>query len=222
LLDQPVSEHSRQADVEIVLSKTPAYLLTSLAIPASPADTGAKPSGLRPGSPGYQQHVWHATLGPDCHVFVNHPGASFDLCESRPGFWYGNGVLPRTEQREGRLMQIFEIPESHPIGFTHAHWPADAFQRQVVVGNWAFGVKDKGCIALWCSQPLQSHDDVLSGRELRAWGRRVAWLCVCAEVKESGGFEGFQRSCRALAPSLDAATRTLRLRGSDAIRSSEP
>jgi hypothetical protein len=215
---QPATSRSRQSEAEIVLYKTPAYLLTSVAIPASFSGKGGKRAGLQPGSAGYQQHLWHATLGRDCHVFVNHPGASFDQSESRPGFWYGNGVLPRISQREGMLLQIFDIPESHPIGFTHAHWPADAFQRQEVLDHWAFGLKGNGCIALWCSAPLQAHADVLSGRELRAWGRRTAWLCVCGDVRESGGWDGFRRSCLARGPSFDTATRVLTQSGQEPLR----
>jgi hypothetical protein len=218
LMRRPVSTRSRQGDVEIVLHKTPAYLLTSLAIPASPSGKSGKPAGLQPGSPGYQQHLWHATLGRTCHVFVNHPGASFDQSESRPGFWYGNGVIPRTAQREGLLLQIFDIPEWHPIGFTHAHWPADAFSRQQVLDHWAIGVQGNGCIALWCSARLEPHNDVLSGRELRAPGRLCAWLCVCADVGESGGWDGFKRSCLALRPAFDAATRTVTLPGQEPFR----
>ena len=218
LMRQPAIRRSRQTDAEIVLYKTPSYLLTSVAIPASLAGKGGKPADLQPGSAGYQQHLWYATLGRDCHVFVNHPGASFDESESRPGFWHGNGVLPRTSQQEGTLLQIFDIPESHPIGFTHAHWPSDAFQRQEVLDHWAFGVKGNGCIALWCSERLQPHNDVLSGRELRAWGRQAAWLCVCRGLEESGGLEGFKRSCLALHPAFDAATRVLTMRGREPYR----
>jgi hypothetical protein len=205
-------------DAEIILHKTPTYLLTSIAIPASAANRGNKRPSLQPGDAGYQQHLWHATLGRDCHVFVNHPGGSFDQSESRPGFWYGNGVLPRMAQREGMLMQIFDIPESYPIGFTHAHWPADVFDRQVLLDHWAFGVKGNGCIALWCSERLQPQDDVLSGRELRAWARRVAWLCVCGDVRQSGGWEDFQKSCLTIDPAFNAASRTLTLRGREPFR----
>jgi hypothetical protein len=213
LMRQSASKRSRHTEADVALYKTSSFLLTSVAIPASFDSQGHKPTGLQPGNPGYQQHLWHATLGWNCHVFVNHPGASFDQSESRPGFWYGNGVLPRMAQREGMLEQIFDIPESHPIGFTHAHWPADAFARQTVLDHWAFGARDNGCIALWCSERLEPHDDVLSGRELRAWGRRAAWLCVCGDARQTAGLDSFMRSCRALHPAFNAATRTLTMDG---------
>jgi hypothetical protein len=211
-MSQPYSGDSREAGVIVRLNKTPAYLLTSLAIPGpagSPTGKNGQPPVLIPGQPGYQQHLWHATLGRDCHVFVNHPGASFDQSESRPGYWYGNGVLPRLEQHDGLLLETFDVPDSHPIGFTHAHWPADVFDRQELCDHWVFGIKGQGAIALWCSAPLQPYDDVLCGRELRAAGRRVAWLCVCGSVPGAGGMDAFQRSCRALAPTFDPATGSL-------------
>ncbi|MCX7045300.1 MAG: hypothetical protein NTX50_07455 [Candidatus Sumerlaeota bacterium] len=221
IMRQPAAKTYRQADVEITANKTPAYFLTSLQIPASFSNAGAaggKRVGLQPGGAGYQQHLWHATLGRDCHVFVNHPGASFDKSESRPGYWYGNGVIPRLSQRGDTLMEIFDIPESHPIPFTHAHWPSNAFDRQEIRGQWAFGMKGDGCIALWCSQPLQPFSDIMTGRELRAMGRRAAWVCVCGSAKESGGFEAFIKKCLTAEPAFAAEKLALKWSGAEALR----
>ncbi len=220
LMARPACRRYRQDGVEVVLHRTSDYLLTSLAIPASfDSGEGAAEapanwrSALWPGKPGYQQHLWQATLARDCHVFVNHPGATFDQSQSRPGYWYGNGSLPSLSQTEGVLAEIFDIPEGHPVGFTHAHWPSDAFDRQEVSGHWAFGVRRTGAVALWCSAPLEPHHDVLTGRELRAPGRRVAWLCLCGPAASAGAFDAFVGSCLELSPALDARARCLRLRG---------
>ncbi|HPD14480.1 MAG TPA: hypothetical protein PLE19_05995 [Planctomycetota bacterium] len=228
LMRQPACRRYRQDGVEVVLHKTTDYLLTSLAIPASfdfgegaaemPANWRA---ALWPGKPGYQQHLWQASLARDCHVFVNHPGGTFDGTQSRPGYWYGNGSLPSLSQTEGTLAEIFDIPDAHPVGFTHAHWPSDAFDRQEVLGHWAFGRRGTGAVALWCSQPLAPHDDVLTGRELRAAGRRVAWVCLCGPAPDAGAFEAFVRSCAAMAPAFDASARRLRLGGETALEWTE-
>lgn len=216
LMVQAVDRVTLHEGVELVLHKTPAYLLSSLQIPRVAPVTG-KVKGLLPGTPGYQQHLWHATLGRDGHIFVNHPGASFDLCESRPGYWYGNGTLPRLSQRGGQLLEIFNIPDTHPIGFTHAHWPADAFDRQELDGHWAFGAKGAGYIALWCSQPLLPHNAVLMGRELRAEGRRAAWLCLCGEAATSGSFAEFCQACRAMQPAFDETRLSVQLKGRETL-----
>jgi hypothetical protein len=235
LMRQPASRRYRHASVEIVLHKTRDYLLTSLAIPAPLVDEKGQPAGLQPGWGGYQQHAWQATLAPGCHVFVNHPGCSFDESKARPGYWYGNGVLPRVTQHDGALTAIYSIPDGsqpyprrstaewfwpiggcpvpfdlHPIPFTHAHWPADAFDRQEIRDHWAFGQKDSGYVALWCSAPLQPHDDVLTGRELRAWAPRCAWLVLCGSVEQDGPFADFIDACLARQPEFDPESLALR------------
>ena len=218
----PLSTCTRQDGVEIVLHKTADCLLTSLAIPASfdraDPDSGAAPnvrSRLLPGLAGYQQHLWHASLGRDCHVFVNHPGASFDESASRPGYWYGNGALPRLAQREGVVLEVFDIPDDHPIAFTHAHWPTDAFDRIGADDQWVFGACGTGAVGLWCSERLTTHDEVLTGRELRAWGRRVAWVCVCGNGED---FDGFMDACQALRPVFDADALDLEVAGQEPLR----
>lgn len=220
LMHSPISRTYRQASVEIKLEKTTDYLLTSLQLPASfqPANSKVEPPykthGLIPGRQGYQQHLWHAILARDCHVFVNHPGASFDMSESRPGFWYGNGVLPYLVQKGSKIIQIFNIPDWHPILFTHAHWPTDIFDLQVMENQWAFGRKGNGCVALWCSTALKVCSEVLTARELRAEGQVVAWVGICG----SGDLDAFVASCHAEQPDFDANTLTLSLNGKPTLK----
>lgn len=216
LMNQSVDRVTLHEGVELALHKTSAGLLSSLQLPRV-APVISKVKSLQPGTPGYQQHLWHATLGRDCHIFVNHPGSSFDLCESRPGYWYGNGTLPRLSQRGGRVLEIFDIPDAHPIGFTHAHWPADTFDRQEISGHWVFGAKGTGYIALWCSQPLTPHNAVLMGRELRAEGRRVAWICLCGDAATSGSFAAFCQGCRSQQPVFDEMKLSVQLNGREAL-----
>lgn len=205
-MSAPASKTYSEANVEITLEKTADWLLTSLQLPASWQE---KPSqveppfaaaGLIPGRQGYQQHLWHASLGRDCHVFVNHPGATFDFSSSRPGFWYGNGHLPRTYQNRSVLSQIFNTPDDHPVPFTHAHWPTDAFDESIVEAHWAFGRKGSGCVGLWCSEPLSLKSEVLTDRELRADGRCVAWMCFCNTESD---LNTFSQSCKSANPSFD-------------------
>jgi hypothetical protein len=211
VMSKPISKTYSEASVEITLEKTADFLLTSLQVPASwqreqsRVDPPFRTKGLLPGRQGYQQHLWHATLGRDCHIFVNHPGATFDFSSSRPGFWYGNGFLPRVRQEGNVLAQIFNTPDDHPIPFTHAHWPSDAFDESEIRSHWAFGRKGPGCIALWCSEPLALRSEVLTDRELRAEGHSVAWMCFCG----SGSLDPFKAECLAAAPNYDASTTAL-------------
>ncbi len=218
-MNQAASRRYSQAGVEIVLHKTSDYILTSLAVPRSDAK-----SGPRPGGGGYQEHLWQATLGGGCHVFVNHPGCSYDVDKlSRPGYWYGNGVLPVVRQREGILQTIFNIPDGtkssglHPIPFTHAYWPADAFEQQKVHGHWVFGRKGTGFIGLWCSERLESQDDILTGRELRAPGYRSAWVAITGGLSEHKSFEAFMESCSARTPEFDRDKLVLQMKGEEPL-----
>jgi hypothetical protein len=240
---QPVSRIYRHADVQIVLEKTPAYLLTSLAVPAEPRPGEHPENDFRPGGAGYQQHLWQATLGRDCHVFVNHPGGFFDGTKSRPGYWYGNGILPRVRQKGNWVQAIHVIADGtktkppitpnvwqwgststvrpydlYPIAFTHAHWPADSFDRQERRGNWIFGQKSRGLIGLWCSEPLVPCDDVLTGRELRANGYVSAWLVVCGDLEKESSLESFMTSCQSRRPAFDRTDLTLSTSGGDKTR----
>jgi hypothetical protein len=234
---RPVSRRYSQAGVEIVLHKTSDYILTSLAVPRTDSKTGP-----RPGGGGYQEHLWQATLEAGCHVFVNHPGCSFDVDKlSRPGYWYGNGVLPVVRQRAGILQTIFNIPDGtksaplppengagsapsprpfdlYPIPFTHAYWPAGAFEEQKSQGHWVFGRRRTGFIALWCSEPLESQDDILPGCELCASGYRSAWVVICGGLSENESFEAFMDSCSARFPEFDRDRLVLQMQGEEALR----
>jgi len=200
IMAAPATRQYRHGLVNLHVTKTRGYLLSAVALDwrVHPASS-TWDHDLRAGNPGYQQHVWHATLGSRCHVFVNHPGAHDDLTMARPGYWYGNGILPCVRPEADRLAEVFEIPETHPVRFTHAHWPADLFSRQLRSAHWLFGEYGQGRVALWCSAALEPHDEVLTGREYRASGRCSAWLCVCGETNQES-FEAFIARCRALAP----------------------
>jgi hypothetical protein len=195
-----------QKDVEIFIQKSSGYLLTGVDIPDSPAE-GYE---FIPGEEGIQEQLWQASLGADVQVFVNHPGSSYDLCSSRPGYWYGNGTLPKVKAFGNILWCLYDISVNHPVEFTHAHWPSDAFVQETLAGQWAFGETERGRIALWCSQPMERMNDVLLGRELRASGRRVAWMCLCADIEEDLNGTAFQERCRSLDPKWDVQKMTAR------------
>jgi hypothetical protein len=243
LIREPASMVYRHADAQIVLEKTAGFILTSLAVPAVPREGEHPDNDLRPGGAGYQQHLWQATLGRDCHVFVNHPGGTFDGTKSRPGYWHGSGLLPRVRQRGNVLQAIHVIADGrwtrpaitpaiwewasastvrpydvHPVAFTHAHWPADAFDREVRRGGWVFGRKGSGLIGLWCSEPLVPHDDILTGRELRAEASASAWLVICGSLAGDGTLEDFMTACEARAPAFDRVAFTMSVKGEPDLR----
>jgi hypothetical protein len=140
----------------------------------------------RPGSPGYQQHVWQATLGPDAVVFTNHPGGDEGDLTGRPNFWAGNGVLPRAGQAGNVLVCVHRVPPSDPRPYSHAYLPADRFDRVVAQDGWVFAALGTGYLALHSQHRWQARGD-----ELRVSAVDNTWLCEVGRAADWGGFEDF-------------------------------
>ena len=155
---------------------------------------------FEPGVYGYQQHMWSAALDPETHVFTNHPGGTVDSSSMRPGYWYGNGVMPAIKQEKNHIGIIYEIPDSYPIHFTHLFWPSVKFDQTEKAGNWLFGRKGNGYIGVWCSRELKPYDDELAGCEYRAYGDKTAWWCICGSASEDSDFSAFCRACTVSKP----------------------
>lgn len=152
---------------------------------------------FEPGVFGYQQHMWYAALDPELVVFVNHPGQSCEAAtEVRPGYWYGNGIMPALRQEKNVLGALYVIPENYPIHFTHIFWNESKFDLTNESGNWIFGKKNESYIAIWCNRAMEMHNEVLFHCEKRNYGSKNAYLVVCGSQKEDRSFENFQEACK--------------------------
>jgi hypothetical protein len=147
----------------------------------------------RPGRPGYQQHPWQATLGPDAVVFTNHPGSDDE--SSRPNFWAGNGILPRVAQHENVLICIHHVPANDPFPFSHAYFPRDAFDEIIERDQWVFGHKGEGYIGLYSQHPVRwlvdQYDEAHPTIELRAETPTNAWIVELGDELRWGSFANF-------------------------------
>ena len=166
--------------------KTPDYLLASL-------------QSYRPGQPGCGEHVWQATLGPGTIVFTNHPGCSGSSETHAPGYWRGNGTLPRVAQWKDALVSLYHLPQDAPLQFTHAYFPTFAFDEYVLKKGWAFARKGSAYLALAAAQPLTlTQSGPYAFRELRSGGRDNAWFCQLGRAARDGDFTAFQQKVLAL------------------------
>ena len=164
---------------------------------------------FQPGEFGYQQHLWTAALDTDLLVFANHPGQTCAAAtEVRPGYWYGNGVVPALRQQGRVLGAVYCIPDTFPIQFTHLYWPAAKFDETRAEGRWLLGRRGGSYVAVWCSAALRDHDEVLFGCEKRAETPRCAYLVVCGSAAEDGSFDAFAAACLARDVRFDAAAAT--------------
>ncbi len=177
---QPWSDRAEGAwEVNKATYKTPDYMLCSA-------------QDFFPGLPGYQQHIWQATFGPDAVVFVTHPSCASDENSHRPNFWHGNAILPRIAQWKDLLVAVHNLPADDWMGFTHAYFPSVTFDETLLREGWAFARKGNGYLALTARRGLQqiTRGDT-AYRELRSTGRQNVWLCQMGRNAIDGSFGDF-------------------------------
>jgi hypothetical protein len=127
----------------------------------------------RAGSYGHQYHAWQATLDEGAIVFTTHPAS-----EPREGdrwvdadlYWSGTGSMPRSAQQGTAAIHLyapqFASPDAPPLDafsyldYTHAYFPQERFDEIVQEGNWTFGRRGNGFVALWSwrATTWRSHD----------------------------------------------------------------
>jgi hypothetical protein len=178
-------------EVNKVAYKTPDYMLCSA-------------QDYHPGESGVQQHIWQATLGPDAVIFVTHPPCLSEEGSHRPSFWHGNVVLPRVAQWKDVLIAVHKLPADDWLGFTHAYFPAWAFDEYVLREDsndhmWVLARKGEGYLALTAARGLEF---IMRGdnayRELRSHGQHNVWLCHMGRAALDGDFGTFQDKTLAL------------------------
>jgi hypothetical protein len=206
-LEAECDRETGEWQVNKVTYKTPDYMLCSA-------------QDYHPGEPGYQQHIWQATFGPDAVVFVTHPPCLSEEGSHRPGCWHGNVVLPRVAQWKDVLIAVHNIPDDDWLGFTHAFFPVWAFDeydlRADAQGHkWAFARKGDGYLALTAARGLEfitRGDNAY--RELRSYGKQNVWLCHLGRAALDGDFRAFQDKILALDITFgDLSARCATLRG---------
>ncbi len=164
---------------------------------------------FEPGVYGYQQHMWAASLDPDCLVFTNHPGGTHDKTVMRPGYWYGNGIMPAVLQQGNRIGVIYHLSDDHPVRFTHLYWPASSFAETVRNGSWVFGRKGESYIGVWSSGEMVPHSDILQNREFRVYDDNAGYYCTLSTANEANTFKSFMNTAMAHPPVFNPETRTL-------------
>jgi hypothetical protein len=152
-----------------------------------------------PGQQGCQEHIWQATLGTTATVFVTHPACTSEEQARQPNFWAGNAMLPRVAQWKDALIAVYHLPEDDWMGFTHAYFPAHAFDEYVLRQDWAFARKGNGYLALMAQQGLDlTKHGHYALRELRSYGPENIWLCHLGRAAVDGDFSSFQDKILAL------------------------
>ncbi len=195
---QQVSDSDR---VNIVTYKTPDFMLSSA-------------QDYHAGQTGRREHIWQATMGPDALVFSNHPGSCSESDARQKGWWCGNGKLPRVAQWNNALIAVYNLGDSDPLGFTHAYFPAFAFDEHALEQGWAFARKGDAYLALYAEQGMKMNEVGADAHcALRSDGLRNVWLCQMGRKEVDGSYEEFCQKVLAKAVTindLDVAWETAR------------
>lgn len=170
----------------------------------------------RKGSRGNQYHSWQATFDPNAQVFTTHPGTAprrtLDWSDDgEPGSWTGTASQPRTAQHENVAIHIYSPQYAVAPGvfrpltryepYTHAYFPQDHFDETVRAGNWTFGRKGDGYIALYSWRlaefvdhgPEVATNGMLQPFDLVATGGPDnVWIVECGSAAQWGSFAAFQ------------------------------
>ncbi len=243
LADTPANLMYTSGKAQIVVNKTEDYMLTSCASPTGaeklwdsgvyqtldPAKTGHfsyawtralnerfhGTTKIEPGTFGYQQHLMYASLKGGAVSFVNHPGATSPASRMRPGYWYGNGVMPALQQQGSALGIVYCLGSETCIDYTHAFFPTEQLDESELVplssGSVLFGRAGDGYIALWCSGQMEKWNEAYREMEFRLYERKCAWLYLLGCKKEEGSYDAFRQKFLSALPHFDPDK--LRLRG---------
>lgn len=172
-------EHGKTA--HILVYRTPDYALSSV-------------QDYSPGAPGKAERIWQAVLGTEAVVYTNHPASAYDDDAHRPGFWLGNGVLPRVAQYQNILFAAYRLPEDDWMPWTHAYFPVSEFDETRFEGGWAFARKGDGYLAITAREGIELiRHGKGAYRELRSQGTENMWICVLGRKADFQDFRGFQK-----------------------------
>lgn len=165
------------SEANVMTYRTPEVMLSSV-------------QDYRKGAPGYQQHIWQATLGNRAIVYTNHPGGK--NLKNSPNYWGGSLYLPRAAQFRNVVVCLYNIPTGEKNDYTHAYFPKREFDEVISNGHWTLGRKGEAYVAIY-SQNATRYQTAERGDtcDLFAPGRQNIWVCETGTKAQWGSFERF-------------------------------
>ncbi|HEX5096961.1 MAG TPA: hypothetical protein VFX21_13135 [Acidimicrobiia bacterium] len=180
----------------------------------------------RPGVFSEQIQSWQATLDERALVFTTHPKNEPESGTEWPdsdGYWTGTGSMPRSAQHGTVSVNIYSptyTPTGPPLDafgyldYTHAYFPQEYFDEVVQEGNWTFGRKGDGYVALWSQRPptWREHDPnvVFTHGLTRPFdlvamgGAQNVWIAEVGDAAKWETFDAFKAAITAAPVTVDA------------------
>ena len=146
------------------------------------------------GMGGYQEHIWQATLDEYAIVYTNSHGGfrGEDFVggfNPKATFHKNIGVIQYDRYSQSLFLElVYMVLEFEPI--TQAYFPQWAFDEVLQEGKWTFGRRGNAYVGLYSFEPTYWE----SNYELRANGRKNAFIVELGSIDEYGSFENFTTS----------------------------
>jgi hypothetical protein len=146
------------------------------------------------GMGGYQEYIWQASLDEYAYIFTNSHGG-FRLEDYVGGFnpratFYENvGIIQYDRLSQSVILElVYLLLEFEPV--IQTYFPRWAFDEVIQQGNWIFGNRAGGYVALYSDEPTYWENDY----ELRSAGKNNAYIVELGSVDDYGTFENFTSS----------------------------
>lgn len=177
----------------------------------------------RPGMFGDQHHISQATLDEYAIVFTTHPKnepVPYDQWRDGDGYWTGSGSLPRAAQQGSAVISLYTPAFAVPgppletfayLNYTHAYFPQERFDEVVQAGNWTFGRKGDGYVALWSWRPVRwrtyepsifTHGLTEPFDLVAEGGADNVWITQVGDAPHFGDFAAFRDAILASPPAV--------------------
>ncbi len=156
-------------------------------------------AGAQDHKPAYwasQTQMWQATLDSEAYVFTSYPSdlANAGLDVELAGEWIGSWMPRGTFHHNVGVLQYRrqEVPLADAYissDHTHAFFPRNRFDEIAEQGQWVFGRKGDGYVALYSDNPISWAED--NDYELIAEGETNTWIVELGRAGDSGTFAEF-------------------------------
>ena len=109
---------------------------------------------------------------------------------TRPSYWGGQYIMPKTAAYRNFLGFLYRIPTV--VGYTHCYFPEASFDETICRNGWWFGRKGEAYAAVYSQKPARMvREGDCRGREILCLEKENVWMLEAGSKEEYGSFDGF-------------------------------
>ena len=163
----------------------------------------------------FQQHIFSATLDKTISLFTTWPSKMSD--GGSPSFIIGSFRIPHAFQHKNIAIMLYDLTakkhlEKQPLDYTHAFFPTELMDEQVIEGNFAFCKKGETYAAVTGASTLElapmreekfGNYGLKQPYELKQSGAHQAWIFELSSKSDDSSFERFMERIKSNPIRLD-------------------